>query len=196
MPTPSRRDNAASSLDPNVASPPASEGASLASGSYDVAVAGAGVIGLAAAFELARQGARVAVIEADRPGSGASTVAAGMLAPGHEAHADPVLRELGLHSNRLWRSFAEAVERVSGLTTGYVGRGIAVLATDPGEADELAARDSERAAPPPDRSAPFPPGAGAAGPGAEALGTSGTGPAGTRAAGTTTPAPEIGRAHV
>ena len=109
------------------------------SGPYDVAIAGAGVIGLAAAFELARHGARVIVIEADHPGSGASTVAAGMLAPGHEAHADPLLRELGLHSHRLWRSFAEAVERVSGLTTGYVGRGIAVLATDPGEADGVPA---------------------------------------------------------
>ncbi|HEY8489273.1 MAG TPA: FAD-dependent oxidoreductase, partial [Thermaerobacter sp.] len=63
---------------------------------YDVVVVGAGLIGLATAFELARQGARVAVVEAGRPGSGASTVAAGMLAPGHEAKADPLLRELGL----------------------------------------------------------------------------------------------------
>lgn len=147
------------------------------SGPYDVAIAGAGVVGLAAAFELARHGARVVVIEADHPGSGASTVAAGMLAPGHEAHADPLLRELGLHSHRLWPSFAEAVERVSGLTTGYVGRGIAVLATDPGEADELAARASERAAPPPDRPAPSSQGAGTPGPGAGAPGTGASGPA-------------------
>ena len=51
-----------------------------------IAVVGAGVIGLACAWRLAATGASVVVIDA-APGSGASGVAAGMLAPGVEIAA-------------------------------------------------------------------------------------------------------------
>ena len=47
----------------------------------EVAVVGGGVIGLSCAFELARRGKSVTVIEREETGFGASTVAAGMLAP-------------------------------------------------------------------------------------------------------------------
>ena len=49
--------------------------------SADVVVVGAGVIGLAIAFELARAGRHVLVLERAHAGSGATWAAGGMLAP-------------------------------------------------------------------------------------------------------------------
>lgn len=111
-----------------------------AGGAFDVAVVGGGIIGLAIGFELAREGARVAVLERERPGTGASSAAAGMLAPGHEAGTDPVLYELGIRSCRLWPQFARDIEDAAGTRTGYVARGIAVVATDEQEAAGLRER--------------------------------------------------------
>ncbi|HEY8394530.1 MAG TPA: glycine oxidase ThiO [Thermaerobacter sp.] len=110
------------------------------SSAFDIAVIGGGIIGLAVAFQLARDGARVAVLERERPGAGASTAAAGMLAPGHEAGTDPVLYELGIRSCRLWPEFARDIEAAAGTRTGYVARGIAVVATGEGEAAGLRER--------------------------------------------------------
>ena len=52
---------------------------------HDAVVVGAGVIGLACAWRAAQSGLDVLVLERDRPGAGASNVAAGMLAPVGEA---------------------------------------------------------------------------------------------------------------
>lgn len=62
----------------------------------DVAVVGGGLTGLTAAWHLARQGARVAVLEANAIGSGASGVNAGFVVPNF-AKADPgaVIARLG-----------------------------------------------------------------------------------------------------
>ena len=51
----------------------------------DAIVVGGGVIGLACAWRAAQRGLPVAVLERERPGAGASGVAAGMLAPVGEA---------------------------------------------------------------------------------------------------------------
>ena len=64
------------------ASSSAAPGAS-AEDAADVIVAGAGVIGLAVAWELRRAGARVTLVDPE-PASGASNAAAGMLAPAGE----------------------------------------------------------------------------------------------------------------
>jgi glycine oxidase len=58
-------------------------------GLSDIVVAGAGAIGSAAGFVLARAGHRVTVVEPGPPGANASGVAAGMLAPAFEALFDP-----------------------------------------------------------------------------------------------------------
>ncbi len=75
-------------------------------GTPDVAVVGGGVIGLAIAWRCAQQGLRVTVLDPD-PGSGASSAAAGMLAPVTEAHfgEEPLLR-LALAASRVWPQFA------------------------------------------------------------------------------------------
>ena len=72
-----------------------------------VLVRGAGIIGLAVAEELLLRGHRVRVVD-PAPCSGASGVAAGMLAPAAEASwAAPGVLDLGLRGLALWPGYAE-----------------------------------------------------------------------------------------
>ncbi|MBF4163584.1 glycine oxidase ThiO [Nocardioides acrostichi] len=86
-------------------------------------VRGAGVIGLAVAEELMCRGHEVRVVD-PQPGSGASRVAAGMLAPAAEAqHTSPEIWSLGEESLRLWPAFAERLGvRLHRTGTLLVGR--------------------------------------------------------------------------
>ena len=86
----------------------------------EVAIVGAGVIGLACAFELSRRGRSVTVIEREEAGFGASTVAAGMLTPSFEVElTPPPLVALQLDSLRRYPQFVADIEAASGLTCGY-----------------------------------------------------------------------------
>src|SRR5512132_2806648 len=61
-------------------------------GTFDVAVVGGGVVGIACGLELARRGARVLVLERDRVGRGCSYGNAGWITPSLAAPiADPSL---------------------------------------------------------------------------------------------------------
>lgn len=92
----------------------------------DVIVVGAGVIGLGIAWEAARTGRRVTVVD-PAPGSGASYAAAGMLAAVSEYHyQEEDLLGLTLRSAELWPSFAEA----AGPDCGYLGTPTLCLAAD------------------------------------------------------------------
>lgn len=81
----------------------------------DVAIIGAGVIGLAVAFELAGRGASVRVYDTREPASAASWAAAGMLAPRTEHVTDPPLLELCETSLAAYPAFADAVRDASGV---------------------------------------------------------------------------------
>jgi glycine oxidase len=109
----------------------------------DVAVIGAGVIGLASAWRLAQRGASVAVVD-PAPGSGASGVAAGMLAPVTEARlGEDALLRLNRASWARWPEFAAAVEAAAGRAIGYRSDGTLMVALDADDRavlDELAAR--------------------------------------------------------
>ncbi|MCE4555944.1 FAD-dependent oxidoreductase [Roseateles cellulosilyticus] len=81
----------------------------------NVAIAGAGVIGRLLAWQLARSGHRVTVIDPatgpDAPGP-AALVAAGMLSPVAEReHAGPEVAALGWRSLQLWPRIAQALGR-------------------------------------------------------------------------------------
>ena len=106
---------------------------------FDVVVVGAGVIGLATAFELRRKGAEVAVVEAaPTAGTGATRVAAGMLAPvGELDFGEPALLEINLRSADLYPDFVAAVEEITGHDTGYRRLGGLHVALDRDEAAEL-----------------------------------------------------------
>ena len=105
--------------------------------SFDVAVAGGGVIGLAVAWRAAQAGADVVVLHASRDGA-AWPVSAGMLAPVAEAQfGHDELLALGLESARRWPDFADEVAAASGRDPGYLRCGTLVVARDRDEAEAL-----------------------------------------------------------
>lgn len=104
----------------------------------DVAVVGAGLIGLSAAWRLAEQGLSVVVVERERVGAGASLAATGMLAPAaeHEPGSD-LLLPLALESLRRWPAFRDALQAASGTTIDYREDGTLVLAIGRDEVERL-----------------------------------------------------------
>jgi glycine oxidase len=103
----------------------------------DVVIVGAGIIGLATAWRLSQAGLSVRVHD-PAPGSGASTVAAGMLAPVGETHYEnapllPLLRE----SAAAWPGFAAELAAASGRNLGYRSVGTLAVAGDADAATEL-----------------------------------------------------------
>jgi glycine oxidase len=108
---------------------------------YDAIVVGGGVIGLAAAWRAAQRGARVCVLEAERPAAGATGVAAGMLAPAGEASwGEEALLSLNLESLRRWPGFADELEGASEIDIGFARRGALHVALDRDEAESLRRR--------------------------------------------------------
>src|SRR5579859_853333 len=101
----------------------------------DAIVIGGGVMGLAAARELRRRGHSVTLLERGQPGRAASWASAGIVGATLRDEADPHyhLRQV---SRALWPSFAEEVQRESGLDPEYRAMGCIQLASD---AHELAA---------------------------------------------------------
>lgn len=90
----------------------------------DIAIVGGGVIGLSCAFELARRGSSVTVLEREQPGFGASTVAAGMLTPSFEVELTPQsLVELQLDSLRRYPQFVRDIEAAGRQSCGYRDEG-------------------------------------------------------------------------
>ncbi|WP_374191388.1 FAD-dependent oxidoreductase [Planomonospora sp. ID82291] len=115
--------------------------AAVPADSYDLVVVGGGIIGLSVAWRAARRGLRVAVSD-PAPASGASHVAAGMLAPVSEVTytEEPLLR-LGLASLARWPAFAAELAADSGLgpdALDYRTDGTLEVAFD---SDDLAALD-------------------------------------------------------
>ena len=100
----------------------------------DVLVVGGGVIGLGIAWRAAGAGLRVTVVD-PAPGSGASRVAAGMVAPVTEAHynEDALLR-LNLDSAARYPDFVAELIAATGIDPAYSTAGTVIAAVD---ADDL-----------------------------------------------------------
>src|SRR5438105_2621603 len=91
----------------------------MASGRCDIVVVGAGIVGCAVAYELARRGASVQIVD-DRPaGMGATQASAGVLAPYIEARQTGPLLELTTRSLGLFDKFIARVSSVSGMPIMY-----------------------------------------------------------------------------
>ena len=104
----------------------------------DLVIVGAGMVGLAIAYEAARTGKRVVVLERDHVGAGAAGVAAGMLAPASELeNEDRPLLEFALTSCRLYPEFVRAVELDSGLPCQYRTEGTLLVALHRDHLEEL-----------------------------------------------------------
>ena len=100
----------------------------------DVAVLGAGLVGLALAYELACLGARVTVVDAAHPGR-ATDAGAGILSPATSVEGDPdlwpFLRQAGLHYPALLRRItADGVDTAG---AGYGACGILSVGLRPHE---------------------------------------------------------------
>lgn len=70
-----------------------------------VVVVGAGVVGCTVAHQLAKEGARVTILEPRAPGQGATRASAGILAPDIEGHGSSLLRLLGRRSIAMYDDF-------------------------------------------------------------------------------------------
>ena len=88
----------------------------------DILIIGGGIIGLAIAIELTRQGAKVTVVSKDST-EAASHAAAGMLAPLAEKLTSPML-DLCLRSRWLYPEWTAKLEELTGVETGYLPCGI------------------------------------------------------------------------
>jgi glycine oxidase len=86
--------------------------------SFDVAIAGAGIIGLSIALELHKRGARVVVLERDVVLAHASTAAAGMLAA-EDPHNPAALLPLSRYSVSLYPEYLRGIARLSGLAVPF-----------------------------------------------------------------------------
>lgn len=90
----------------------------------EVVIVGAGIIGLAVAFELQEQGVPVRVLNATDETGTAALTAAGMLAPVSEADVEHIdLIPLALDSLARYPDFVRRVEAASGLSCGYRSEG-------------------------------------------------------------------------
>ncbi|HWH44306.1 MAG TPA: glycine oxidase ThiO [Thermoleophilaceae bacterium] len=108
------------------------------SDSRDAIVVGAGIVGLACAWRLAREGRSVLCLDRSRAGGGASGVAAGMLAPVTEAEfGEEDLLRMNLDAAAAWPGFARDLAEASGIDTGFRESGALVVAADRDDAEEL-----------------------------------------------------------
>jgi glycine oxidase len=106
---------------------------------WNLVVVGGGVVGLSVAWEACRHGLRPLVLERDEPGSGATHVAAGMLAPVSEAaFGERSLLELNLASARAYPDWvARLREDSDGIDPGYLRCGSLLVARDRDQAEVL-----------------------------------------------------------
>ena len=102
-------------------------------------VIGAGVVGSAVAWRAAQDRLAAEVVLLDpEPGSGASWVAGGMLAPITEAWpGERELLELGAASLERWPAFAEAVATASGREVGLRREGTIAVVVDAADREDL-----------------------------------------------------------
>ncbi|MHB8177842.1 MAG: glycine oxidase ThiO [Vulcanimicrobiaceae bacterium] len=106
----------------------------------DAIVIGAGLIGLSIAFELARRGVDVRVIESGEAGHGASWAAAGMLAPLTEQLIEPTFRKLCEDALAMYPEFVAHVREAGGIDPQLHLNGIATIAFDDAQMERLLLR--------------------------------------------------------
>jgi glycine oxidase len=97
-----------------------------------VTVVGAGIIGCAVAYELARRGARVHVVDPRTPGQGATRASAGILAPYIEGHV-PSLLKLAVRSLALYDEFVQRVSADGSTDVEFARCGTLQVAVADGE---------------------------------------------------------------
>jgi glycine oxidase len=111
-----------------------------------IVVIGAGLIGLAVAYELAKRGADVRLLDAREPAGAASWAGAGMLAPFSEAPEHPEFAALCRASLERYPAFVAELQARTGVDSHLRLDGILEAAFDEAEAERLRARAQHLAA--------------------------------------------------
>ena len=111
----------------------------------DAVIIGGGIMGCAAALELARRGVRAVVLEKSLPGAEASSAAAGILAPQVEAEGPGPMLALGLASRALHPLLAAELRDATGIDVGWRACGALALAFDDAAEHALAERHAWQA---------------------------------------------------
>jgi glycine oxidase len=101
---------------------------------FDAVFVGGGVIGLASAWRAQEAGLSVCVLERDRVGSGASRVAAGILAP--DSEAEPGSEPFVAFARRSLELYPRHVAEL-GVDVGFWASGMLVVAVDPDEVGQI-----------------------------------------------------------
>src|SRR5438477_1973860 len=112
----------------------------MASRPSDILVVGAGVVGCAIAYELARRGVSVEIVDERPVAMGATQASAGVLAPYIEAREGSPLLDLAIRSLDLYDEFVARVAADAGAPILYRRTGTLDVATDEGEMRTLQAR--------------------------------------------------------
>lgn len=110
----------------------------------DTIIVGGGVIGCGIAYELAKRGVNVLILERDLLGSGASYASAGMLAPLSDSTEPAALQQLGAQAFRMYPKFLEEIEEAGSMRVECMPSGI--IRTAMAEEEFAALKDCEEAA--------------------------------------------------
>jgi glycine oxidase len=105
--------------------------------SYDAVIVGGGVNGSSIAFQLAKRGFKVAIIEKDQLACKASRAAAGMLGAQTELTEDGPLFQLARKSRAMFPALADELRELSGIDIGLVNKGMLKIALTKEEKEEL-----------------------------------------------------------
>jgi len=107
-------------------------------GRPETVVVGAGLIGLAVAFELLRSGRAVTVLDRGQPGHGATFAAGGILAPVPAAETDETETiSFGSESLARYPEFVAGVERIARSTVDYRSEGSLWIAVNRDDREDM-----------------------------------------------------------
>ena len=103
----------------------------------EVTIIGAGIIGTSIAFELAKEGLKVVVVDRGEVGQESSWAAGGILTPIHLANYPPELVEMCLTAQSGYSDFISEIEAESGIDVEYRNTGLLILSRDESDAEVI-----------------------------------------------------------
>jgi glycine oxidase len=104
---------------------------------FDCLIVGGGINGSATAYNLAKKGFKVAILEMGQIASKSSGAAAGILGAQTELTADSPLFQFARKSRAMFPETIRELEEISGVHIGYINKGMYKVATKEEEIQEL-----------------------------------------------------------